>query len=59
MYRETPKTIGEKHSILSGRTMDRRNNSRGVLGDWRADRSFALPVSFRSLFAFRSRRTGG
>ena len=31
----------------------------GLSGDANLDLRFSLPVSFRSLFAFRSRRSGG
>ena len=56
---ERASTMGEKSSILKGRTMASLNMSRGE----RSEESLAvrslLPVSWRSFLALRSRRVGG
>lgn len=59
MYVDNARTIGDKKSSFMGRTMESLKRAPGLRGDANLDLSFSLPVSFRSLFAFRSRRIGG
>ena len=51
--------MGERKSSFMGRMMDILKRAAGLRGDANLDLSCSLPVSFRSLFALRSRRIGG
>lgn len=55
---ESERTIGEKSSILVGRTMENQKRSLGVRPESSAERRFGLPVSSRSRLVLEARMAG-